>query len=47
VKNEKGIVAVTCADCLRTFPVMDAVEGVNTVACEFCPCEIRFEIVRA
>ena len=45
VKNDKGIVAVTCTDCVRTFPVADAADGVNTVACEFCPCEIRFEII--
>lgn len=46
VKNDKGIIAVTCTDCLRTFPVPDAVLGINTVACEFCPCNIRFEVIR-
>jgi CheY-like chemotaxis protein len=45
VKNDKGMVAVTCTDCLRTFPVPDAINGVNTVECEFCPCVIRFEII--
>ena len=45
VKNDKGIIAVTCTDCLRTFPVLDTVSGVNTVQCEFCPCVIRFEII--
>ena len=45
VKNDKGIVAVTCTDCLRTFPVADTNLGVNTVACEFCPCNIRFEVI--
>lgn len=45
VKNSKGIVAVTCTDCLRTFPVADAKDGLNTVTCEYCPCEIRFEII--
>ena len=45
VKNDKGIVAVTCTDCLRTFPVLDVNNGVNTIQCEFCPCVIRFEII--
>jgi CheY-like chemotaxis protein len=45
VKNNRGIIAVTCTDCLRTFPVLDAVDGVNTVQCEFCACVIRFEII--
>lgn len=45
VKNDKGTVAVTCTDCLRTFPVVEATSGVNTVTCEFCPCVIRFEII--
>jgi DNA-binding response OmpR family regulator len=45
VKNDKGIIAVTCTDCLRTFPVLDTTTGVNTVQCEFCPCVIRFEII--
>jgi CheY-like chemotaxis protein len=45
VKNDKGIIAVTCTDCLRTFPVLDTVSGVNTVQCEFCTCVIRFEII--
>jgi CheY-like chemotaxis protein len=45
VKNNKGTIAVTCTDCLRTFPVPDPIDGVNTVQCEFCPCKIRFEII--
>lgn len=45
VKNDQGIVAVTCTDCLRTFPVADTVIGVNTVQCEFCPCMIKFQII--
>jgi CheY-like chemotaxis protein len=45
VKNDKGFVAVTCTDCLRTFPVLDAIKGVNTVECEFCRCPIKFEII--
>ena len=45
VKNNKGMIAVTCTDCLRTFPVLDTIEGVNSAQCEFCPCVIRFEII--
>ena len=45
VKNDNGIVAVTCTDCLRTFPVLDTISGINTVQCEFCPCVIKFEII--
>lgn len=45
VKNGKGMVAVTCTDCLRTFPVLEAITGINTVECEFCSCDIRFEII--
>jgi CheY-like chemotaxis protein len=45
VKNDKGLVAVTCTDCLRTFPVPEAIRGINTVSCEFCSCVTRFEII--
>jgi len=45
VKNDKGTIAVTCTECLRTFPVLDATDGVNTVECEFCGCVTRFEII--
>jgi hypothetical protein len=45
VKNGNGIIAVTCTDCLRTFPVPEAITGINTVECEFCSCAIRFEII--
>lgn len=41
----KGIVAVTCTDCLRTFPVLDVTTGVNTIQCEFCLCPIKLEIM--
>lgn len=47
VKNDKGIVAVTCTGCLRTFPVLDAINGVNTIPCEFCDCSIRVEVIQA
>jgi CheY-like chemotaxis protein len=45
VKRGSGMVAVTCTDCLRTFPVLDVIAGINTVPCEFCHCTIRFEII--
>jgi len=45
VKNDKGTIAVTCSECLRTFPAPDALAGVNEVECDFCSCVIRFEII--
>ncbi len=45
VKNEKGTIAVTCSECLRTFPVLDTLTGINEVECDFCSCVIRFEII--
>jgi hypothetical protein len=45
VKNDKFTIAVTCAECLRTFPVPNALDGVNEVECDFCGCMIRFEII--
>lgn len=45
VKNDKGLVAVTCTDFLRTFPVLDTINGVNTIPCDFCPSTIRFEVI--
>lgn len=45
VKNDKGTIAVTCSECLRTFPVLDALTGINEVECDFCSCRIRFEII--
>ena len=45
VKNNKGTIAVTCSECLRTFPVPEVLDGVNVVECDFCACTIRFEII--
>ncbi len=45
VKNEKGTIAVTCTECMRTFPVPDVLTGINEVECDFCSCPIRFEII--
>lgn len=45
VKNDKGTIAVTCSDCLRTFPVSNALVGINEAECDFCGSTIRFEII--
>ncbi len=45
VKNDKGTVAVTCSQCLRTFPVSAARKGDNEAECDFCCCIIRFQII--
>lgn len=45
VKNDKGTVAVTCSDCLRTFPVSNVAKGPNEAECDFCGCTVRFEII--
>jgi|SRR5947209_435811 CheY-like chemotaxis protein len=44
VKHDDGIVAVTCTDCLRTFPVTEAVVGLNQATCDFCSTTVRFEV---
>lgn len=45
VKRSKGIIAVTCPECLRTFPVLKAVAGSNEVMCDFCHSIVRFEVI--
>jgi CheY-like chemotaxis protein len=45
VKSNNGFTAVTCPECLRTFPVLKAVEGSNEVRCDFCDSIVRFEII--
>lgn len=45
VKNDKGTIAVTCSECLRTFPVSNVTKGVNEAECDFCSCIVRFEII--
>ena len=45
VTNDRGTVAVTCSECLRTFPVSDVRKGVNEAECDFCGCVVRFEII--
>jgi CheY-like chemotaxis protein len=46
VKNDKGTIAVTCSECLRTFPVSNVLRGVNEAECDFCSSIVRFEIFR-
>jgi len=43
--NNKGTIAVTCSECLRTFPAAGVSRGVNEAACDFCSCKVRFEII--
>jgi CheY-like chemotaxis protein len=45
VKNDMGLIAVTCPQCLRTFPVEDASKGLNESECNFCLNLVRFEII--
>ena len=45
VKNDRGTVAVTCSECLRTFPVSNVSRGANEAECDFCSCMVRFEII--
>jgi len=45
VKNNGGTFAVTCSECLRTFPVSDVSKGLNEAECDFCSCVVNFEII--
>lgn len=45
VKNDLGLIVVTCTQCLRTFPVDEAAKGFNEAKCDFCQSAVRFEIV--
>jgi CheY-like chemotaxis protein len=45
VKNDLGMFAVTCTDCLRTFPVEQALLGPNEAECDFCSSTVHFEVV--
>ena len=44
VRNDKGLVVVTCSECLRTFPVEGISPGVNGAECDFCSSLISFEV---
>ena len=47
VMNHKGTIAVTCSECLRTFPVVSTSvsKGANEAECDFCSSIVRFEII--
>jgi len=45
VKKDKGLIAVTCSECLRTFPVLKVTSGLNETECDFCSCAVRFEVI--
>ena len=45
VKNDKGTIAVTCSECLRTFPVDNVSRGGNDAECDFCGTIVHFEII--
>lgn len=45
VQNAKGTIAVTCPECLRTFPLIDVNLGINVAECDFCGSSIRFEMI--
>ena len=45
VMNNRGTIAVTCSECLRTFPVAGVSKGVNEAECDFCSCIVPFEII--
>jgi len=45
VKKDKGLIAVTCSECLRTFPVLNVTRGPNETECDFCSCTVKFEVI--
>jgi CheY-like chemotaxis protein len=45
VRNDHGMIAVTCPHCLRTFPVEQVSEGLHQAECDFCSSPVSFEIV--
>ena len=45
VKKDKGTIAVTCSECLRTFPFGSVLKGINEAECDFCSSVIHFEII--
>ena len=45
VMNNRGAIAVTCSQCLRTFPVESVSKGMNKAECDFCSCMVHFEII--
>jgi len=47
VKNDNGLISVSCSECLRTFQVADVARGIYEARCEFCASLVRFEIIGA
>jgi CheY-like chemotaxis protein len=47
VKNDNGLISVSCSECLRTFQVADVARGIYEAKCDFCHCVVRFEIIGA
>ncbi len=45
VRNDKGLVVVTCSECLRTFPVLAISAGINKAECDFCSSIVSFEVI--
>ena len=45
LKNDLGMFAVTCTDCLRTFPVEQAAQGPNQAECDRCSSTVTFEVM--
>lgn len=45
VTNDRGTIAVTCSECLRTSPVMNVTIGPNEAECDFCSSLVSFEII--
>jgi len=45
VTNDRGTIAVTCSECLRTFPVTEVTKGPNEAECDFCSSMVPFEII--
>jgi hypothetical protein len=43
--NDKGKMAVTCSECLRTFPVASVHLGSNKAECDFCASMVVFDII--
>lgn len=43
IQNGKERVAITCPECLHTFPLLNPVTRISTAECDFCSSEVHFE----
>jgi ribosomal protein S27E len=44
-RGESKYVAVSCTNCLRTFPVhMPLARGTHNVTCDFCSSPVKFRL---